>query len=115
LIILFIFPLVALVTAQDSTAPRLEITGVNASQMPTVSVTANVYDNLGQPIRGLAAADFALTGDLTGVAQITKVENISDDNLPFAVVLAIDISSSMAGSPLANAKMAAQAFIDNIG
>ena len=67
------------------------------------------------PCWGCRPADFTLTGDLVGVAQITNVENITDNNLPFAVVLAIDISTSMAGTPFANAKQAAHAFIENIG
>ncbi|MBI1256464.1 MAG: VWA domain-containing protein [Chloroflexi bacterium] len=115
LLLLLLIPLVALHAAQTTPAPRLEITGVNASQMPTVTVTANVYDTLGQPVLGLTAADFTLTGDLVGIAQITNVENITDNNLPFAVVLAIDVSSSMSGVPFENAKQAAHAFIENIG
>ena len=83
--------------------------------MPAVIVTANGYDTVGQRGRGLPAADFTLVGDLVGVAQITSVENITDNNLPFAVVLAIDVSSSMLGTPLERAKSAAQAFIDNLG
>ena len=101
--------------AQDAPALSLEITGVNATEMPVVTVTANVYDNLGQPLRGLTASDFALTGELVGQAQITNVENITDNNLPIAVVLAIDVSTSMEGSPIDNAKQAARAFVENIG
>ena len=114
---LFIFILLipAVAASQQNPAPTLEITGVNGSQMPSVTVTANVYDNLSQPVRGLTAADFALTGDLVGQATITNVENISDDNLPFATVLVIDTSTSMIGSPIAKAKEAAHAFVDGIG
>ncbi|HVU14688.1 MAG TPA: hypothetical protein VHD90_25605 [Phototrophicaceae bacterium] len=119
LLLILLFPLVALHAAQQTTPqptpqPRLEITGVNASQMPTVSVSANVYDTLGQPVQGLNASNFAVTGDLTDKVQISKVENISDDNLPFATVLAIDISTSMAGKPLDDAKQAAHAYIQSI-
>jgi hypothetical protein len=44
-------PFVALAMQESTPAPRLEITGVNASQAPTVTITANVYDTLGQPVR----------------------------------------------------------------
>ncbi|MFN8450167.1 MAG: VWA domain-containing protein [Anaerolineae bacterium] len=115
LFFILLIPVVVLAARQATPAPRLEITGVNASQMPTVTVTANVYDALGQPVRGLTGADFALTGELVGQAQITRVENITDDNLPFATVLLIDTSSSMIGTPIENARLAANAFIDNIG
>ncbi len=114
LLMILLVPVLVL-GAQDAPAARLEITGVNATAMPVVTVTANVYDNLGQPLRGLTASDFALTGELVGQAQITSVENISDNNLPFAVVLAIDVSTSMEGTPLDKAKLAARAFVENIG
>ncbi len=114
LLMILLVPVLVL-GAQDAPASRLEITGVNATEMPVITVTANVYDNLGQPLRGLTASDFALTGELVGQAQITNVENITDNNLPFAVVLAIDVSTSMAGSPIDNAKQAARAFVENIG
>ncbi|MCC6805592.1 MAG: VWA domain-containing protein [Anaerolineae bacterium] len=112
---MLLIPVVVLAARQAAPAPRLEITGVNASEMPTVIVTANVYDALGQPMRGLTAADFSLTGELAEQAQIINVENISDNNLPFASVLLIDTSSSMIGTPIENARLAAHAFIDNIG
>ena len=112
---MILFVPVLVLGAQDAPTARLEITGVNATEMPVVTVTANVYDNLGQPVRGLTASNFALTGELVGQAQITNVENITDNNLPFAVVLAIDVSTSMDGSPIDNAKLAARAFVENIG
>src|SRR5689334_6166312 len=100
---------------QETPAPRIEITGVNATQLPTVLITANVYDSLGQPVSGLTAADFALSGDLANVGTITSVENVTSDNLTFAVVLAIDVSSSMAGAPIARAQEAARQFVQSIG
>ncbi len=118
-LLILIFPVLAIMARQDTPPVRLEITGVNASQMPTVTVTANVFDNLNQPISGLTTDNFALIGDFATKAQITSVENISDNNLPFAVVLVIDVSTSMGGSPglapIDRAKAAAHAFIANIG
>jgi VWFA-related protein len=92
----------------------LEISGINPQAFPTVLVTADVYDRLGQPLRGLDESSFTLTGDLSASTRITRVENITDDNLPFGAVLVIDVSSSMAGLPLERAKTAAQAFIDSL-
>jgi len=96
-------------------APRLEITGVNPSQLPTVVINANVYDTVNQPITNLTAANFALIGELAPFGQIISVENISDQNLPIATVLAIDISTSMEGRPYFEAQAAARAFVENIG
>ena len=100
---------------QDEPAARVEITGVNASDLPLVFVTANVYDTVGQPIFGLTANDFSLTGALADQAQIVRVENVSDENLSFGVVLAIDVSTSMEGLPIDLARQAARAFVEGIG
>ena len=95
--------------------PSLEITGVNATDLPTALITTNVVDSFGQPITNLGVDDFILTGDLAGVGEIIDVQNITDDNLSFAVVLVIDTSSSMAGTPLAQSQEAARIFINNLG
>ncbi|MBL8161328.1 MAG: VWA domain-containing protein [Anaerolineae bacterium] len=100
---------------QDAPPLRVEITGVNPTDLPTVVVTTSVFDRLGQPIFGLTSENFAITGELAERARIVSVENISDDDLAFSVVLAIDTSSSMADEPLARAKEAAITFINSIG
>ena len=113
-VLVFALP-IALNALQETPNLNVEITGVNATELPTVTVTANVYDALGQPIGGLTADDFALAGELEGIAQIVSVESVSDDNLPFATVLVIDTSDSMSGAPLANAREAARTFVNSIG
>src|SRR5690606_17650433 len=105
------------VLSQDTPPARtvnLEITGVNSTDLPQAVVSVAVLDTLGQPVRGLTAADFTLSGELADRAEIISVENITDDNLSFGVVLAIDISSSMAGAPIEQAKAAATAFVDSL-
>jgi VWFA-related protein len=118
-LLIFLIPFAAAAFAspvfQDNPPLSLEITGVDVSEMPTVTVTANVYDALGLPLLGLSEENFALQGDLSGVGSITSVENVTDNNLPIATVLLIDVSTSMTGTPIENAKLAAQAFVDNIG
>ena len=103
------------VLAQDSSATTLEITGANASDLPTITITANVLDSSSRPVIGLTEADFTLTGSLSEVAEIVRVENITTDDLPFATVLVIDVSSSMSGLPIAQAKIAARQFVESIG
>jgi len=100
---------------QDTATPTLEITGINATGLPEVIVTANVLDNLGQPVSGLTVEHFNLLGDLTNLGTITNVENITDDNLAFASVLIIDTSSSMDGSPILNAQEAARQYVEALG
>ncbi len=115
-----LFTLVVVITAasaatmQDA-APRIEITGVNASDLPVVTVTVNVFDSLGQPVRGLAAADFSLVGEVADLGAIVDVANVTDDDLAFSVVLMIDTSSSMYERPFVAAQEAARTFISAIG
>jgi hypothetical protein len=104
--------------SQENPTPRpvtLEINGIDSTQLPQAVVSVAVLDTLGQPVRGLTAADFTLSGELADRAQIVSVENVTDDNLAFGVVLAIDVSSSMAGAPFDQAKAAATAFVESIG
>ncbi len=60
-------------------------------------------------------SNFSIDGDLAGLANVTKVENITDDDLAFATVLVIDTSSSMADRPLRQAQQAARQFISAMG
>ncbi|NDJ59531.1 MAG: VWA domain-containing protein, partial [Chloroflexi bacterium] len=107
-------PVIGEAQPDAAAAGRLEITGVDTSTLPRATITANVYDRFGQPIGGLDATNFSLTGAFADVAQIDTVENIRDDNLNFATVLAIDVSDSMQGNPIENARQAARAFVETI-
>lgn len=110
---LLILAIGAAVGAQ-APALTLELSGINAVDLPRVDVTVNVYDALGQPLNGLTAENFRLSGPLAEVATITRVENIANNALPFASVLVIDASDSMAGAPIEQARAAARAFVENV-
>jgi VWFA-related protein len=116
-LLLTLVVLIAIVStaAMQDAAPRVEITGVNASDLPTVTVTANVFDSLGQPVRGLTAADFSLVGEVANLGTIVDVANVTDDELAFSVVLMIDTSSSMYERPFLAAQEAARVFVNSIG
>ena len=113
IVIILLVP-AALVTMQDTRAPRLEITGLNPQDLPTITVTVNVFDNLGQPVPNLTAADFGVVGELADRARIVSVTDTSSADIPISVVLAIDVSSSMAGTPIESASLAATAFVEAI-
>ncbi len=100
--------------AQPESAVFVSISGVNPSEFPRVVATVNVTDAQGQPLLGLGAADFRLGGTFGVQAVLTQAVNVTDDDLPIATVLAIDVSDSMSGAPLARAKDAALAFIDGL-
>ncbi len=107
--------LIPLIGMQEARQPRMEITGLNATGLPDVSVNVNVFDDLGQPVAGLTAADFEVLGDLADRASVVDVTSFSDVQVPISIVLAIDVSSSMAGTPIERAKAAANLFIEGIG
>lgn len=114
--IMLLIPVAAVTMQEDEPAgPVLDITGVNATDLPVALVSANVFGQFGQSVDGLTAADFTLSGDLAEIASIVDVQNVTDDDLPIAVVLVIDTSTSMEGVPLAEAKAAAAVFVESIG
>lgn len=117
LLLLPLFAMPALLLQQEVPTPApavLEITGVNAASAPDVTLTVHVTDVVGQTVRGLDVQDFQLGGALADVAEIVRVES-TEDNLPFAVVLVIDTSSSMSGMPLQRTQAAAKAFVNALG
>jgi Ca-activated chloride channel homolog len=74
-----------------------------------VEVYATVTDRLGQPVAGLAAADFQVAED--GIVQ--QITAFAAGEFPLAVAIGVDRSFSMggAGNRLALAKSAARTFI----
>ncbi|MAS34980.1 MAG: hypothetical protein CL610_13305 [Anaerolineaceae bacterium] len=106
---------VALAMTQEQPGPRLEITGLNPVNLPTVSVSVNVFDAVGQPVADLTAEDFSVVGELADHTRVVSVRSFSDEAIPINVVLAVDVSSSMAGTPIASARAAASTFVDAIG
>ncbi|MCC6614010.1 MAG: VWA domain-containing protein [Anaerolineae bacterium] len=115
LLVLFVLAVpVAWIAGQGSELMTMEISSVRTSSFPKLIVTANVYDAQGQPVRGLVRENFAIKGDLAGLVTVQDVENVTDDNLPLATVLAIDTSFSMDGTPIERARAAAQLFVDSL-
>lgn len=104
-----------MVIAQNDASPTLEITGANASDLPTITITANILDSSNRPAENLTPENFTLGGDLEGLATIVSVENVTTDELAFGSVLVIDVSTSMSGPPIAYAKEAARIFVETVG
>ncbi len=105
----------ALVVTQAQQGPTIEISGVNPTELPIINITAVVLDIRGQPVSGLTAENFRLSGELADRAEIIRVSSVTDQNLPVSVVLAIDVSTSMSGAPIQNAREAARLFVESIG
>ncbi len=90
----------------------LNVIGVDSTDLTQVTINASVLDSSGQLVSGLDIDNFSVGGDLAGLAQVTGVENVTDDDLDFASVLVIDTSSSMADRPLTQAQAAARSYLE---
>ena len=87
-------------------AGRAQQSPAFTSRVEAVRVDVLVTDN-GQPIRGLGPADFELVDN--GVPQ--QVELVSFDEIPLNVILALDMSDSVAGDRLAQLRGAGTALL----
>ena len=83
---------------------------LNLEKYPTISAYLSVTDPAGQPINLVSIGDLAVTEEGKEVSGLTIIEAdpVTD---PLSVVIAVDISGSMAGAPLEAAKRAAESFI----
>jgi Ca-activated chloride channel homolog len=80
-----------------------------STRVESVRVDVLVLDN-GRPVRGLAAADFDIADN--GVPQ--QVDLVSFEQIPLNVVLALDMSDSLAGERLAQLQDASRAVLDGL-
>ncbi len=99
------------VSTQDSAGISLDVIGINSTNLSQVAINASILDASGQLVSGLHVANFSVGGDLAGLATVTGVANVTDDDLAFASVLVIDTSSSMADRPIREAKQAAARYV----
>lgn len=91
---------------------RVVVTDVDASQFPQVHIVASVLDANGSPMRGVSATDLLVTEG--SVPQRAAIE-LASQSSPLAVALVLDTSGSMAGRPLADAKLAMTALVQSLG
>jgi Ca-activated chloride channel homolog len=80
-----------------------------SSRIEAVRVDVLVTDR-GRPVRGLKAEDFEVIDN--GVRQ--QVDLAAFESIPLNVVLALDVSASMAGGPLEQLKAAGRAVVDGL-
>lgn len=99
--------------ASAQTEP-LQITAVSSEDWPAVEATLTVFGEDGQPLTGLGKEDFSAT--LAGEPlPLASLQTTSDPGLGIAIVLTFDVSGSMAGAPLEQARLAGRALIDQLG
>ena len=80
-----------------------------SSRIEAVRVDVLATDG-GQPVRGLAAADFEILDN--GVPQ--QVDLVSFEQIPLNVILALDMSDSVAGERLDNLRAAGRALLGGL-
>ncbi|MBE0690287.1 MAG: VWA domain-containing protein [Anaerolineae bacterium] len=101
------------VTVVVAQAQGITINGVDDSEFPLLKLLVTVVDAEGRPVIGLTESDFsALAGGRN--AEVVRVEEIRNADLPVSVVLVIDSSESMYGAPLQDTTDAANILLDNL-
>ncbi|MCY3979399.1 MAG: VWA domain-containing protein, partial [Chloroflexi bacterium] len=100
---------------QDESGISLNIIGIDSTDLSQIAIHTSILDSSERLVSGLEVANFSIGGDLAGLANVTRVENVTDDDLAFASVLVIDTSSSMADQPLSEALAAARNYLNALG
>jgi len=104
------FPAPAVVAAEPVT---VNIASLDDSQFPNLTAVVDVRDVNSRPVTGLSLDNFRATvGD--EAAQITDLQTAVDANVSLAVVLVVDVSGSMDGDPLTQARTAANEFVSGL-
>lgn len=96
--------------ADGSNDLTIDIASVDDSQFPSLSAVVNVLDAKARPVAGLDTASFRATID-GEPATVEGLQTAVDSQVSLAVVLAVDVSGSMSGEPLAAAQTAATEFV----
>lgn len=105
--------LLALVCAgasADDSKLHVDIASVDSSAFPSLSAVVNVLDANGLPVAGLDLSAMQASVDYKP-ATIEAAQPVVDSQVALSVVLAVDVSGSMAGQPLSSAQQAATDFV----
>lgn len=113
LLALFAILGVGIARAQQSAGLRVDVTSVTTADYPNARAVVNVEDSSGGDVQQLTAANFSATLDGAPVT-IASAELASSQKLPLDLLLVMDVSGSMAGSPIQQAKEAARAFVNSL-
>jgi len=98
----------------DLIAAKLIIHQIDISNFPQLKVYVSVLDDKGRCILGLSQENFNILEDNKVVGDF-KCSSIFPQREWLAIVLAIDVSGSMKGKPLKEAKIGAIEFLNRIG
>ncbi len=99
--------------AQQPPSLRAGLASVSDGDFPNARAVVNLEDSSGGDVRGLTAANFSVTIDGKS-APVVSAELASSRGLPLDVLIVIDVSGSMVGEPVAQARAAAKAFLTGL-
>ncbi len=94
-------------------ALRADIVRVTDAGYPNAQAVVNIEETSGGQVRQLTPNDFSVT--VAGKpARVVSADLASSQNAPLDVLVVIDTSGSMAGTPITLAKAAAKSFISQL-
>ena len=99
--------------AQAQEPGALQLLDIASKSGNRVEMVASVLDKEGIPLKGLNQGNFTLWVDGREVKNFS-VEPVSSAKSPLSVMLALDVSGSMKGVPIAEAKKAVGVFLDQL-
>ena len=116
LVVVLIASLVWALPVPDAVAAEpvtMNVASLDESQFPDLAAVVDVLDANGRPIANLSRGNFQV--NVGGqAAEIADLRTAVDADVSLAVVLAVDVSGSMAGEPLLQARKAAVEFVSGL-
>jgi uncharacterized protein YegL len=88
------------------------IESISTQDFPTIEVRLSAWNAGGLPLAELEKNNFQISEN--GGTHFSPDEVLVDKNAPLSVILVLDISGSMIGQPLVDAKVAAARFLDRL-
>jgi len=92
--------------------PTLTIENINWSQFPQIEIEFNIWQANGTTVKDLSLEQITIQEDQNPPLQPENI--IPDKNTALDVVLVLDVSGSVVGQPLSDAKVAATRFLDRL-
>ena len=93
---------------------QARVEAVTTDTAPTIGVTVTILDGAGRPVADIPASGFqAQVGART--LPLLAAANSAGQDIPIATVLVFDVSGSMQGQPLSQAKAAGKALVEQLG
>lgn len=111
IVILLAGLLISSASAQEQSV-YLKLEWADVAAFPQVRLHLSAWDADSLPLTGLAANNFLISED--GGTEFNPDSLAEDSDAPLWIVLVIDVSKSMEGQPLADAKAAAVRFVDRM-